>query len=342
MNQALPNAGRSIEELKRVSRILEIIQMIAVFPKRYHRKDLAKRYEISERMISKDLQVIRHGLRLALQSSSQGYYFDSIPNLPAVQFSMIEGLSLLMALQAAQRLSGTSSPALTAAITRMEALFTANFAPLFRSLSTPPVMTAHGKHRQQILMLLNKALMEERKVRMTYATRSRGGAVSERVVCPYHLMPYVRSWQLIAHCELRGAVLMFKLDRIQEATLLDDRYQIPADFDLDSYLGWSWGIIRGDSPTPEEIVLLFETDTGHRVMEEEWHPSQEAEILADGRVQFSLRATITPEFVAWLLYYGSRVEVVKPEWLRERVVAEHGEAVGVYNHHKENSSYELP
>ena len=330
MTTNLPSAGRAIEELKRISRILEIIQMIAVFPKRYRRKDFANRYEISERMIGKDIQVIRHGLRLALQSSSQGYYFESIPNLPAVQFSMSEGLSLLMALRAAQRLSGTGSPELTAAVTRMESLFPADFAPFFRSLSTPPVMTAHGKHRQQMLILLNRALMEERKVRMTYATRSRGGAVSERVVHPYHLMPYVRSWQLIAYCELRDAVLMFKLDRIQEATLLDKRYQIPTDFELDSYLGWSWGIIRGDSLKPEEVVLLFEADTGHRVMEEEWHPSQEAKVLPDGRVKFMLGATITPEFVAWLLYYGSRVEVVKAEWLRKQVAMEHSEAAGVY------------
>jgi len=88
MNNKLPGTGQAIEELKRISRILEIIQMIAVFPRRYRRKDFARRYEISERMVTKDLQVIRHGLRLPLRSSPQGYYFDSLPNLPAVQFPL--------------------------------------------------------------------------------------------------------------------------------------------------------------------------------------------------------------------------------------------------------------
>jgi len=192
-------------------------------------------------------------------------------------------------------------------------------------------MTAQGKHRQEMLMLLNRAMLEERKVRMQYVTRSRRGAVTERIVHPYHLMPYVRSWQLIAYCELREAVLMFKLDRIQEATLLDDHYRMPEDFDLDSYLGGAWGIIRGEAQPPEEIELLFQPDTGHRVMEESWHPSQQAEVLPDGRVRFTLQATVTPEFVAWVLYYGPDVEVIRPQHLREKIVDKLRQALATYH-----------
>lgn len=329
-NAKLPGTGQAIEELKRISRILEIIQMIAVFPKRYHRKDFARRYEISERMVTKDLQIIRHGLRLPLRSSPQGYYFDSLPNLPAVHFTLSEGLALMMALQAALQLPGTGSPELTAAISRLEALFPEDFVPFFRTLSRPPAITAQGKHRQEMLMLLNRAMLEERKVQMTYVTLSRGGAVTERIVHPYYIMPYVRSWQLIAYCELRDAVLMFKLDRIREATLLDERYRIPHDFDLESYLGGAWGIIRGESQSPEQVELLFQPAAGHRVMEESWHHSQQAEVLPDGRVRFTLRATITPEFVAWVLYYGPDVEVLQPERLRDHVAAKHRQALAIY------------
>jgi predicted DNA-binding transcriptional regulator YafY len=35
---------------------------------------------------------------------------------------------------------------------------------------------------------------------------------------------------------------------------------------------------------------------------------------------------ITPEFVNWLLYYGSRVEVLEPAELRQRVAQEHRKA----------------
>ncbi|MDR3567859.1 MAG: hypothetical protein P4L43_07505 [Syntrophobacteraceae bacterium] len=68
----LPGLGRIYEETKRVSRILELIQIINAQPGRYRRRDLAARFEISERMIQKDLDVIRNGLKLAVVRSAEG------------------------------------------------------------------------------------------------------------------------------------------------------------------------------------------------------------------------------------------------------------------------------
>ena len=319
-----------LEETKRTSRILEIVQIIAIAPRRYLRRDLARRFGISERMIQKDLDVIRHGLKLSLLHSPDGYYFEKMPRLPALQYTFAEGLALLLAVQAARQVSGIGSAELAAAAARLEASFPAEFTPLLRQVVAQPVVTAQREHRQQMLMLLNRALVEGRKVRMVYETRSRGGKISERVVHPYHIMPYVRSWQLIAHCERREAVLMFKVDRIQEATLLDERYRIPADFDSEAYMGAAWGAMRGEAGKPVDVVLRFGPEAGRWVTEEYWHSSQQAEEQPDGSMLFKLHIAVTPEFVNWLLYYGSRVEVLEPQELRERVVEEHGRAAGVY------------
>jgi hypothetical protein len=40
--------GARLEETKRTSRVLEIVQMIAVAPRRYRRRSLAERFEISD------------------------------------------------------------------------------------------------------------------------------------------------------------------------------------------------------------------------------------------------------------------------------------------------------
>lgn len=320
-----------LEETKRTSRILEIVQIVATAPRRYLRRDLAARFEVSERMIQKDLEVIRHGLKLPLLHSPEGYYFEEMPHLPALQYTFAEALALLMAVQAARQVSGVGSAELAAAAARLESLFPPEFAPLLRQAVSRSVVTAQREHRQQMLMLLNQALLEERKVRMVYETRSRGGAASERVVRVYHIMPYVRSWQLVAYCEVREAVRMFKVDRIQEATLLDERYRIPADFDVDAYIGSGWGAMRSGAGEPVDVVLRFEPEAGQWVAEEYWHPSQKAERQSDGYVIFRLRiAAITPEFVNWVLYYGSRVEVLEPPGLRERVVEEHRRAAEMY------------
>lgn len=326
MKHTFSTSGRLYEELKRTSRILELIQIIAVSPRRYLRRHLASRFEISERMIQKDLDVIRHGLRLPLSHTAEGYHFESIPRLPALHYTFTEALALLLAVQAAQQVSGIRSADLSAAVARLEALFPPEFTPLLRQALERPATSAQGEHRLQMLTLLNQALLYQRKVHVTYETRSRGGEVSERVLHPYHLFPYVRSWHLVAYCEKRREVLIFKVDRLHAARLLDEAYAIPPDFDLEAYLGAGWGLMRGAAGQAEEVVLRFSPLAGGWVAEETWHPSQQVERRPDGEVIFRLRVAITPEFVRWLLYYGDQVYVEEPARLRQEVRAAHRRA----------------
>ena len=326
----LPGMGRIYEETKRTARILEIVQIIAAAPRRYLRRDLAARFEVSERMIQKDLDVIRHGLKLSLMHSPEGYYFEEIPQLPALQYTFSEALALLLAVQAARQVSGVSSGELAAAVARLEALFPPEFRPLLQHITREPTMTAQQEHRRNMLMRLHRALLEGRKIRVVYETLSRKGEATERIVHPYYIMPYVRSWYLIAYCEWRKDTRIFKVDRIREATLLNERYQIPDDFDLEAYLGPTWGIMRGEAGDPVEVVLRFEPEAGRWVAEEFWHPTQRVEEQPDGTVLFRLHVAITPELVNWLLSYGSRVEVLEPPELRERVVEELYKTIKVY------------
>jgi predicted DNA-binding transcriptional regulator YafY len=97
------------EETKRVARILEIVQLIASKPRSYKRVDLAERFAISERMIQKDLDVIRHALKLPLCHDRQGYYFEYLPHLPTTTYAFSEALALLTAARAAQAIPGITA-----------------------------------------------------------------------------------------------------------------------------------------------------------------------------------------------------------------------------------------
>lgn len=77
--------GRENEE-RRLGRILALIVLIAEDPGRWTRAELAERYEVSERMITKDLALMRHaGLRIGKHnpgsntSARAGYYFVTDP-----------------------------------------------------------------------------------------------------------------------------------------------------------------------------------------------------------------------------------------------------------------------
>jgi predicted DNA-binding transcriptional regulator YafY len=65
----------------RLARVLQIVAAIATEPGRWTRTDLAERFDISERMITKDLSIIRRALGLALghEEPDGGYYFVREP-----------------------------------------------------------------------------------------------------------------------------------------------------------------------------------------------------------------------------------------------------------------------
>jgi predicted DNA-binding transcriptional regulator YafY len=154
---------------------------------------------------------------------------------------------------------------------------------------------------------------------MRYASVSRGGEQTERKVDPYAIVPYVRSFHLVGYCHLRQEVRIFKVDRIKSLQVTRQQFQIPDDFDLKEYIGDSWGLLRGAGGEPEEVRLRFSPRAGRWVSEEQWHPGQQVEWQPDGTLIFSLRVAINPAFVRWILYYGSEVEVIEPEWLAREV-----------------------
>jgi hypothetical protein len=100
--------GRRYPELQRASRILEVVSRISARPRMWTRGGLANNFEVSERQITKDLDVIRHGLKLDLRyERGGGYYFETIPSLPAVSYSLSEALAIYLAAEAGRRMTGT-------------------------------------------------------------------------------------------------------------------------------------------------------------------------------------------------------------------------------------------
>jgi predicted DNA-binding transcriptional regulator YafY len=321
-----PTGGRD-EQIRRTARILEIVQQIAVASHQWSRQRLAEYHEISERMIGKDIELIRYRLGLQLEHDGQAYYFERLPQLPTTAYSFEEALSLLIAARTAQTLPGVNSANLAAAIARLETIFPDELQMVLHEATETLPKRAIKAHRQKMLTLLHRAWVERRQIQIVYATGSRQGKVNKRVIEPYHLMPYGRSWHLVAFDHKRQDAIGFKVDRVQEAKLLDSAYTIPSTFDIDDYLGDSWGVMSGAAKDPEDVVLIFEQEAGQWVIEENWHKSQDYQELPDGRIQVEFYVGVTPEMVHWLLYYGGNVWVERPLWLRGEVKEQHLKAL---------------
>ncbi len=73
----------------------------------------------------------------------------------------------------------------------------------------------------------------------------------------------------------------------------------------------------GDAPIKAQ--LLFEPKLAVYITERDWHPSQEFQTHADGRVEMRLETTGRKELVRWILSWMPDVKLLAPKRLRNRI-----------------------
>jgi predicted DNA-binding transcriptional regulator YafY len=98
-----------------------------------------------------------------------------------------------------------------------------------------------GMHRMDVaavspfLERLKRGAREYRQIKMEYCGNTTAGH-TERIVDPYALVHRSGWWYLVGHCNLRGAMRTFRVDRIQVLELLNSHFQPPEDFEIRAYL----------------------------------------------------------------------------------------------------------
>ncbi|HSR49388.1 MAG TPA: WYL domain-containing protein [Acidobacteriota bacterium] len=88
----------------------------------------------------------------------------------------------------------------------------------------------------ELFLKLARAVKDRHKIRIKYYTLGRD-KTSWRVVRPYTLIKHQQLgfWYLIGYAEDREDVRTFRFERILDAELLQEQFELPEDFDLERY-----------------------------------------------------------------------------------------------------------
>ena len=179
---------------------------------------------------------------------------------------------------------------------------------------------------RETIEALNEAIIKKKVVEIVYFTMSRK-KVTRRKVAPYKLWFYNGTFYMIGHCRKRKEIRIFAVDRIKMFNLTDERFEIPADFNADEFMKASFGVFQGQ---PVHVKLHFTSDAAGYVKEKVWHNSQKLSEKKDGSVILEMDVAGTTEIKSWVLCWGSQVQVLEPDNLREEIRSEAAEILGVY------------
>jgi predicted DNA-binding transcriptional regulator YafY len=176
----------------------------------------------------------------------------------------------------------------------------------------PHVALAFGPpERSGVHASLRDAARERRAVSIQYL-KTGATAPEGRTIHPYALVFAERWWYVLAHCCTQGEVRRFRLDRVLNAEVLDECFELPEGFNPHAYLQGGRAFVA-DEPT--EVRVRYGPRIARWIRERE--PG--AESSSDGGVIVSHTVADPRWIVAHVLQYGPDAEVLEPQEVREMV-----------------------
>lgn len=171
------------------------------------------------------------------------------------------------------------------------------------------------------------ALLQRNRLHISYHGRG-NDETSQREISPQRLIHYRDNWYLDAYCHTRNALRSFAVERITAAQALPQRCRDVPEKQLDAHYASSYGIFAGE---PEHTAeLRFTPGRARWVADEHWHPQQQSRTLADGSYELRIPYSDPRELIMDILKYGSEVEVIAPETLRQEVLEHLRKATAKY------------
>jgi predicted DNA-binding transcriptional regulator YafY len=283
---------------------------------------VAAELEVSVRTAARDLDCMRDDLELPIEYDDQrhGFYLTRpVQGLPIVPLTSKELFSVCVAHKAIEHYRGTALEkplelAFKQFASRLDDDERFTLQSLDEVLSLRPFAPDDADLR--LFELVTRSLTERRAMQFQY--RKPGERRTEqRLVHPYHLFEFGNRWYVLAHDVRRHAIRTFVLGRMREATVTNEKFQVPPGFDPRQHFATSLGVMSGQGDYRVVIEMdpwLTDVLRGRR-----WHPSQEIVELPDGRSQLRLRLSGLEEIEQYVLSWGTHATVAEPRELVQRV-----------------------
>ena len=276
-------------------------------------------------------ELISLGIRIETMPDGEGYrlrerdfylpYLDAsaVKPYPGVQRIPIERDDLAMLDRATRRVAESGLPVLAEAAKSARRKLEFDLALPLHAIERVLSRPVDGES----LDVLQRAVAEHIAVTCRYFAIGRDQE-EERVIEPYGLFFSWGRWYVVAFSRERGAMRVFRVDRMKSAQLMKGKgssFDVPADFRIRDYVHRApWELGEGPG-TP--VRVRFDFPESRAVLAQRLGEPVE-EVLEDGGslVEFDVREK--GAFLRWVLTFGRKAAIVGPladelEALRRKV-----------------------
>jgi predicted DNA-binding transcriptional regulator YafY len=212
--------------MRRADRLFDIIRLLRAARRPMTAAALADELEVSPRTVYRDIATLQ-ARRVPIEGAAGvGYVLRPGFDLPPLMFTAEELEAVVLGVRLVRRtrdakLQAAANSVLTKVLGALPEALRGQIAEPHFYVSAGSTPAAEGLDQAAA----RRAIRETRKMHIAYVDQN--GTRSERVIWPLAMAYYVDATLIGAWCELRTDFRNFRVDRIAEADVLDERF--PAD-----------------------------------------------------------------------------------------------------------------
>ncbi len=199
-------------------------------------REIAKRFEVTNRTIYRDIQTLRLAGVPIGEEEGKGYFLVEGYRLPPVMFTMEEARALVTTSKILNYHTEDSlKQNYESALLKIKAVLSLNNKDKLELLDSRIGFQKPWAPASLNLDTIQHAITESEKLKIIYQSRGEE-QTTERTIHPYAVYFSGAVWSTIAFCELRQEIREFRLDRIKELQLQQTRFQPDKSFSMEHYL----------------------------------------------------------------------------------------------------------
>ena len=188
---------------------------------------------------------------------------------------------------------------------------------------------------QKYLTTIIETMRENRTLALTYKMFQQPASFSCEVE-PYCVKVFRQRWYMVAHIVGTQRIRIYSLDRIEALEPTNRSFKLPAKFDGRDFFAQSFGITVDEQCPVEKIRIRVTPKQSNYLRTLTLHATQNETQHSNPYSNFEYRQRPTYDSQKKIRKYGADVEVLEPQWLRNKFYEEAKANYELYNKMEEN------
>lgn len=305
---------------QRLRRLLFIVPYVAKHPEGVTVEALAKQIGAERDELLADLDLLSQvgppdgdpGEYLLVSVEEGRVFVDLAHRLTRpLRLTPAEGCSLLLGIRALRESGIAPFDAAMQSSERKLLAALGRDANEAQNLATSTVVAEPDAAVATHLRTLVSCARQRQRVEIDYVSASRHQS-EHRKIDPYGVVHHAGEWYIVGHCHNRGDVRTFRIDRIAALKTTGERFDRPADFDLEAYRRERLYVPSADAVTVRiQLDPLAVTRVGAN-----W-PVGEVTLQDDGSAELLVDCEGFEWVTGWVLNLGRHAWIVGPAEARK-------------------------